>query len=1684
MVADIRDKRRGVMIMPPVRPMASPAIAAKQTKSAQPKASNVWELGAKMAAEGAQGESQPEGEGGFGRGLGFLINNPVTQGLLKPLEVLDYGRRGSILGTEYAARALPQELETALAAVGVGIPIALVDESKSRADERSAWEKFRDPTYGWGQVGQTTGNKWVDRGIGLAGDVALDPLTYLTFGAAPLVKGAPTVGRASRFSRMGEAADALRAADRLDEPAIQMLRRVGERGYGAADEEMLQLLGLQRSGARFGVPFTNKVTPPIPGTKTVARGINTATGAFRGAFNRSDKAQRLIRAPKELETATEVLTRASRGNNDEFLAALTDVQWNNIARTGSGFFKGMASQELRQRSEAIRNELNDKFAGNLDEYLRVTELDPTQATELNALGARMREIAAERGVEIPELEGMGYLPHVLSPEFRELLHEGSDKAKKFMSQTGIVMNDTLRESGFLQKRALRPDPGSTLKIELGPHVVEIKTGSIPEINAKVKELFPELKATPLETDPMTMFERYITGTATDIGNREARNVLGARNNPFVRLRSDPRFEPKLAARDEAQEALNRIERQIQAEGESPSLLRRRRAAAERLDQAEKEMQAALHRVYRGSRKPFEDDEVFKATLNQDATAEANEQIFKQAASTSDTERQAAETIRMGDDEHVGLIDELSALRNEIRAPMSARARRIPRRIQELDDRIADVVKEGRSQAYQKRRVRELARQTMSEIRPEIAALSKEIRALPRRLRQAAGEEQLAYIRSMSERLNSLRNEGEELLKYFETGLNDEIDEITRGLREAQQKLDEALGYYTRQVPDLGPEELVQRAEAQTPGPVPGQIIQEHWGPSPFETAGSRPLPRDPSAAELEATSLQPPPEAAGAASKNFAAQQAADEARAEVRRLELILDRPNEINRARIEAAERLKAAAQDEPITPRDVTEQQAAIKHYQDQLKRLNEELPKAKARIRQEGIKAKLTRAKAKRERLSRKLVGTPHPRLPYIKPTEPDAIQALRRQVEMEELSMDRGRLEMLRTERERLRNAPETAETIKRVRAIEAQLPVTENELMRALRGEGVVGHIGSEAEREIASRVTSMEARRAQLEQALKEIPEDVRREVLAIQEIQDELKRYANELATEQGRLLAERQQLRAAVEASPTRAQERTGAASRASTRDLNARSPELIETQPLNRVINEIEQMARMNPGATDESLNVIEAQLQMYRRQLEQAAQHDLKANQAMDVAAAAKDQSFVKVYTAMLRDGWESIPGQDDVFVRSELRRMMRNAEQIQAQPGLFGSTIQALTNFFKTYATLSPGFHVRNALSATFMNTTDGVALRNQLAGVHQWRDFVRAKDPLEFYNNLTPQWRQAFDSVFATGAGGRFFESGVAEATAIGRTQLKEGIFRNRATILSQRAGQRVEGSVRLGMAFDTLKNGGSVEDAINRITRVHFDYSQVSKFDENMKRLIPFWTFMSRNLPLQFSQMWMKPKVYNWYKSFVRNVAVESPEFTPEYITEGGGFNTGAVTPEVNIPGLGAAPGMPIFANPDFSQNRYEGDVERLTGALSGENWSQILSDFNPFLTAPIEYATDTDLFTGRRYAPDDWRRASGATDLAMLPLLAATGQTRRGSDGEIYYQEKGVDAFRSMIPILDRVSRLAPQSAGGEASDRQLESVLRFLGVPVRTISEDQMTNERRARVFDAREQQRLRRVLAGG
>ena len=511
-----------------------------------------------------------------------------------------------------------------------------------------------------------------------------------------------------------------------------------------------------------------------------------------------------------------------------------------------------------------------------------------------------------------------------------------------------------------------------------------------------------------------------------------------------------------------------------------------------------------------------------------------------------------------------------------------------------------------------------------------------------------------------------------------------------------------------------------------------------------------------------------------------------------------------------------------------------------------------------------------------------------------------------------------------------------------------------------------------------------------------------------------------------------------------------------------------------QPMNQVINDLKTMIAFDPTMSDDTYGSIESLLHQHKQALRNVSGADLTVRQTEGLLREANSGRLLDVVSGQLRDQWTMLPGRGDTVIDTELNRMLSNVVDAGKEPGMFGRTLTAFTNFFKTYATLTPGFHIRNAMSAVFMNTVDGVPLRVQTEGLNLWRQWEKAEDPLEWLGKQSKEVQDAFDATFASGAGGRFFESGVAESTASARSRLKEGVYRNRVTTASQKAGEQVEGSVRLGMALDSTRKGASVDAAYDRLARIHFDYASVSQMDEQAKKLVPFWTYTSRNLPMQISEMWKKPKVYAWYNSFVRNFEVDPAEFTPEYFDSIGAWNTGE-----------KVAGMPLYIQPDLPQQRVQEDIDRFTKALQGENIGQVLSDFNPFFTAPVEYVTGTDLYTGTQYKDTDYTKAEGFADKAMLPLLKMLNQTKEGADGT-YIQDKGMNAMRAINPLLDRSVRLIPGASGASGDpDRAFEAWARtMLAAPIRTLSPAQQRSAQRSQRFAKMDEAAMQRVLAGG
>lgn len=435
---------------------------------------------------------------------------------------------------------------------------------------------------------------------------------------------------------------------------------------------------------------------------------------------------------------------------------------------------------------------------------------------------------------------------------------------------------------------------------------------------------------------------------------------------------------------------------------------------------------------------------------------------------------------------------------------------------------------------------------------------------------------------------------------------------------------------------------------------------------------------------------------------------------------------------------------------------------------------------------------------------------------------------------------------------------------------------------------------------------------------------------------------------------------------------------------------------------------------------------------------------LQANAKVDDLAKSleflKRPDAVQVFTTQLKRGWTEISDRYGIAVPSEMAAMFERLPATSSEFQPFLKVWDTYINFFKTYATLSPRFHIRNLMGGLFNNMAHGVSPFAMTEGAGIWNRYMA--NPIQFASTASDVEKEVVRIVLATGGG---------QWDDIGRRMLGSKATQNAVTNRSARAGFYVEGWLRSGMALDTIqrRSGGLVTDsfdeAVARIELAHFIYADSnSQFNVFAKRFIPFWTFMSRNLPMQMQVMWTRPRAYNVYQSIMRNVdASDESTVTPIRLKDRGA----ALLPFGNN----------LYLAPDMGFNRLQEDVAKLTP----EGWPRLMSETIAPLRLAIEGLAGKRLYNDQPFRDDRAVPVSGPK-WALLPLLAALGGTTRTEDGQLAYTDFANYATESFIPTLGQLERLFPQEERNK--QRRLMNALTFLtGAPAAQVSQADIENE---------------------
>lgn len=417
------------------------------------------------------------------------------------------------------------------------------------------------------------------------------------------------------------------------------------------------------------------------------------------------------------------------------------------------------------------------------------------------------------------------------------------------------------------------------------------------------------------------------------------------------------------------------------------------------------------------------------------------------------------------------------------------------------------------------------------------------------------------------------------------------------------------------------------------------------------------------------------------------------------------------------------------------------------------------------------------------------------------------------------------------------------------------------------------------------------------------------------------------------------------------------------------------------------------------------------------------------------------------------------------------------AEVVKNELPFFGKWGQRYFGLFKGYAVLRPGFHVRNAYSAMFNMYLEAGA--GSFKNVKKWHDFYTkaTHDPENYMKWAVDKFGEvearrlddAFSVISATGGG----QAATEFSDTTFRKASKNPFDQNNAALLKSRKwGGWVEDHVRGAHAYDVLSRGGTIDQATDVITKWHFDYNDVTKFDQAMKLVNPFWIFFSRNLALQ-SQTWLSalPKINRTMVNLERNLnyGFQDDEIVPEYF-----FTEGAT--KTPIKGFG---GGNLFWFSDLPAMTFPGELDRLSDPTD----TRFFADLGPFLKIPVELAADRQMFSNVPIDPNKPAQLPfGVGNLPGAGTLGGLPGFDTAASGQLLMNPELLNVVQSAIPGLGQSSRLVP--IGSEkGSERLPYSWLSYLtGIGLSENNERAQRGEMYRRMFEQEAQAKRQETLS--
>ena len=472
--------------------------------------------------------------------------------------------------------------------------------------------------------------------------------------------------------------------------------------------------------------------------------------------------------------------------------------------------------------------------------------------------------------------------------------------------------------------------------------------------------------------------------------------------------------------------------------------------------------------------------------------------------------------------------------------------------------------------------------------------------------------------------------------------------------------------------------------------------------------------------------------------------------------------------------------------------------------------------------------------------------------------------------------------------------------------------------------------------------------------------------------------------------------------------------------------------------------------------------------------------DLKPNNLKTMVKLAEDV-FIALDTHVM----------PDAFVKTELATIYSNVNKLKNinERNLFLRGLNNYNQSVKTWYTGTVGFHTRNIISNYFQMLAGGGNLRYMSRGIkysNQWNDYLQKYPPKittvfpgspsgaegfsdldltikDFFTkkNIPKADQNAVSEALKYNGGAGFGDLeeisvglsgklGITGREATGRvpgTNIKVPGAKKVSEIVgiiptkSRSFGNKIEDQSRFVFTFDGVKQGLTAQESVARTSKFLVDYSDLSSLDQVAKQFIPFWMWMSRNLPNQFVNMYSNPAIYQKYNAARRNyensdgTSVLSPNYimkglTPQFVKDTGATVIG------QIAGKGG-----ITLKPDFG----------FPGAGSPSPLQQGVTDFDSLLASLTPGARGIlEQIAGREFFSK--QKLEGAGERTKSAVETAIPQLSNLS------RILNTFAAGTDNPVLRNVPGIySSTTASGKTKDtsdnlKKIQALLSYLGVPV--------------------------------